>query len=57
MIETASTSFEQRGARAALLASSAEAVRELWRRLEEFNLAPQVALEALFVQIGRELAA
>jgi DNA polymerase-3 subunit delta' len=36
---------------------SAEAVRELWRRLEEFNLAPQLALEALFVQIGRELAA
>ena len=36
---------------------SAEAVRELWRRLEEFNLAPQIALEALFVQIGRELAA
>ncbi len=36
---------------------SAEAVRELWRRLEEFNLAPQLALEALFVQIAGELAA
>ena len=33
-----------------------EAVRETWRRLEELNLAPQLALEALFVQIGRELA-
>ena len=28
---------------------AAEAVRETWRRLEEFNLAPQLALEALFV--------
>ena len=36
---------------------SAEAVRELWRRLEEFNLAPQLALEALFVRIADELAA
>jgi DNA polymerase III subunit delta' len=35
---------------------SVEAVRELWRRLEEFNLAPQLALEALFVQLRRELA-
>jgi DNA polymerase-3 subunit delta' len=35
---------------------AAEAVRETWRRLEELNLAPQLALEALFVQIGRELA-
>jgi hypothetical protein len=34
---------------------AAAAVRETWRRLEEFNLAPQLALEALFVQIGREL--
>ena len=34
---------------------AAEAVRETWRRLEEFNLAPQLALEALFVQIEREL--
>ncbi len=29
---------------------AAEAVRETWRRLEEFNLAPQLALEALFVR-------
>jgi DNA polymerase III subunit delta' len=36
---------------------SAEAVRQLWRELEEFNLAPQVALEALFVRLTRELAA
>jgi len=34
---------------------AAEAVRETWRRLEEFNLAPQLALEALFVQVAREL--
>ena len=36
---------------------AAEAVRELWRELEEFNLAPQVALEALFVRVARELTA
>jgi DNA polymerase III subunit delta' len=36
---------------------AAEAVRETWRRLEEFNLAPQLALEALFVQVASELAA
>jgi len=36
---------------------AAEAVRETWRALEEFNLAPQIALEALFVRIHRELAA
>jgi DNA polymerase-3 subunit delta' len=36
---------------------AAESVRELWRRLEEFNLAPQLALEALFVRVSRELAA
>jgi DNA polymerase-3 subunit delta' len=34
---------------------AAEAVRETWRRLEEFNLAPQLALEALFVQVAHEL--
>jgi len=34
---------------------AAEAVRETWRRLEEFNLAPQLALEALFVQVAGEL--
>jgi DNA polymerase-3 subunit delta' len=36
---------------------AAEAVRETWRKLEEFNLAPQLALEALFVEISNELAA
>jgi DNA polymerase III subunit delta' len=36
---------------------AAEAVRETWRRLEEFNLAPQLALEALFVQVAHELPA
>ncbi len=34
---------------------AAEVVRDTWRRLEEFNLAPQLALEALFVQLAREL--
>jgi DNA polymerase III subunit delta' len=34
---------------------AAEAVREAWRALEEFNLAPQLAFEALFLRIGREL--
>jgi len=36
---------------------AAEAVRGTWRQLEEFNLAPQLALEALFVRIARELPA
>jgi hypothetical protein len=36
---------------------AAEAVRETWRKLEEFNLAPQLALEAMFVEIERELRA
>jgi DNA polymerase-3 subunit delta' len=36
---------------------AAAAVRETWRKLEEFNLAPQLALEALFVQLARELPA
>jgi DNA polymerase-3 subunit delta' len=35
---------------------AAEAVRETWRRLEEFNLAPQLAFESLFIQIAHELA-
>ena len=34
---------------------AAEAVRATWRRLEEFQLAPQLALEALFVEVAREL--
>ena len=33
-----------------------EAVRELWRSLEEFNLNAGLALEALFVRLRRELA-
>ncbi|HZP74424.1 MAG TPA: hypothetical protein VFA97_13715 [Gaiellaceae bacterium] len=35
---------------------AAESVRETWRALEEFNLAPQLALEALFVQVAAELS-
>jgi DNA polymerase III subunit delta' len=34
---------------------AAEAVRETWRRLEELNLTPQLAFEALFIRIGHEL--
>ena len=34
---------------------AAEAVRDAWRELEEFQLAPQLALEALFLRVGREL--
>jgi DNA polymerase-3 subunit delta' len=34
---------------------AAEAVRRTWRRLEEFQLQPQLALEALFVTVSREL--
>jgi DNA polymerase-3 subunit delta' len=34
---------------------AAEAVRKTWRALEAFNLNPSLALEALFVQLGREL--
>ena len=33
-----------------------ELVRELWRELEEFNLHAELALEALFVRLRRELA-
>jgi DNA polymerase III subunit delta' len=32
---------------------AAELVRELWRALEEFNLNPALALEALFVELRR----
>jgi DNA polymerase III subunit delta' len=34
---------------------AAEAVRETWRALEEFNLNASLALEALFVRVHREL--
>ena len=33
--------------------TAAELVRELWRALEEFNLAPQLAFESLFVRLRR----
>jgi DNA polymerase-3 subunit delta' len=36
--------------------TAAEVVRETWRALEEFNLNPSLALEALFVRVHRELA-
>ena len=36
--------------------AAAEAVRETWRALEEFNLNPSLALEALFVRMRRELS-
>ena len=36
--------------------TAAELVRELWRALEEFNLAPQLAFEALFVRLRRAFA-
>ena len=34
---------------------AAEHARETWRALEEFNLNPSLALEALFVRVQREL--
>ena len=37
--------------------AAAELVRDAWRTLEEFNVGPQLALEALFVRLRRELAA
>jgi DNA polymerase III subunit delta' len=36
--------------------SASEAVRQTWRELQEFNLTPGLALEALFVRLRRELA-
>jgi hypothetical protein len=33
-----------------------EIVRQLWRELEELNLNPRLALEAMFVRLRRELA-
>ena len=35
---------------------AAESVRETWRALEEFQLSPQLALEALFVRVVTDLA-
>jgi DNA polymerase-3 subunit delta' len=36
---------------------AAEAIRETWRSFEEFNISASLALEALFVELRRELAA
>ena len=36
--------------------AAAELCRDAWRRLEEFNLAPQLALEALLIRLRAELA-
>jgi len=35
--------------------AACEVIRETWRSFEEFNIAPQLALEALFVLLRREL--
>jgi hypothetical protein len=35
--------------------AACEHVRETWRAFEEFNIAPQLALDALFVRIHGEL--
>jgi DNA polymerase-3 subunit delta' len=35
--------------------AACEVVRATWRSFEEFNIAPQLALEGLFVQLRREL--
>jgi DNA polymerase-3 subunit delta' len=37
--------------------AAAETVRETWRALEEFNLNPPLALEALFIRVRRALRA
>jgi DNA polymerase-3 subunit delta' len=42
--------------RLAAAEAGAERVRDAWRTLEEFNLAPQLAFEALFVHLRKELA-
>jgi DNA polymerase III subunit delta' len=36
-------------------AAAAELVRETWRAFEEFNLNPQLAFEALFIRLRRQL--
>ncbi len=36
--------------------AACEAVRETWRSFEEFNIAPQLALEALLIRLHRNLA-
>jgi hypothetical protein len=42
--------------RSADAARAAELARELWRALEEFNLNPTLALEALFVELRRSFS-
>ena len=44
-----------RGPRRRRRSTRPRSVRETWRALEEFNLNPSLALEALFVRVGREL--
>ena len=50
--------IDEDGTRERLLGAerAAEHVRALWRQVEELNLSPQLALEALFVRLRRELA-
>ncbi|MGE5689616.1 MAG: ATP-binding protein [Pseudomonadota bacterium] len=50
--------LDEDGTRERLLGAerAAEHVRALWRQVEELNLNPQLALEALFVRLRRELA-
>jgi len=50
--------LRQDGARELIAGAEAacEHVRETWKAFEEFNLSPQLALEALFVRLRRELA-
>jgi DNA polymerase-3 subunit delta' len=43
--------------RIAAAEAACEIVRESWRAFEEFNIAPQLALEGLFVRLRRELGA
>ena len=42
--------------RAAGAERAAELVRDAWRSFEELNVDPELALEALFVRLRRELA-
>ena len=55
----ASTSSNEDGTTERLAGAerACELVRETWRAFEEFNLSPPLALEALFVQLRRELGA
>ena len=46
---------ERRARKINVSTAACEHVRETWRGFEEFNIAPQLALEALFVRLRREL--